>query len=54
MSRYSAGAILNVIPKDGEGPEPVFAFQPNPTHMHSLSQEQHTCNKVRMEKDPKQ
>lgn len=41
VSGYGAGATPRVIPKGGESPEPVFAFQPNLIRVHSLSQEQH-------------
>lgn len=42
VSGYGAGATPKITPKDGESLEPVFAFQPNLTRTHNLSQEPHT------------
>lgn len=41
VSGYEAGATPKVTLKGEKSPEPVFAFQPNLTCMHNLSQEQH-------------
>lgn len=41
VSGYGAGAVPRVNPKGEESPEPVFAFQPNLTCTHNLSQERH-------------
>jgi len=46
------GVPLKATPKARQSLEPVFAFQPNLTHMQSLPQEQHACTLVGMEKGP--
>lgn len=38
VSGYGAGGTPKVIPKGEDSPEPVCAFQPNLSCMHSLSQ----------------